>query len=66
MKEPKLDIATKKYTGETTVISVRIPKDMLADVDKVASFTGWTRNELLSRFIEFSLKHVEIINSDSE
>ena len=65
MEEPRLDIIPKRYTGETTVISVRIPKDMLADIDEVAAKTGWTRNELLSRYIEFSLRHTEIINTDT-
>ena len=64
MYEPRLDIIPKKYTGETTVISLRIPKDMLADIDDFASKTGWTRNELLTRYIEFSLEHTDIISSD--
>lgn len=66
MKEPRLDIVPKKYTGETTVISLRIPKDMLLDIDRVAQMTGWTRNELLTRFIEFSLKHAEIVKSETD
>ena len=66
MKEPRLDIVPKKYTGETTVISLRIPKVMLRDLDQVAGTAGWTRNELLTRFIEFSLKHAEIVKADTE
>ena len=62
MTEPTLSITPKKYTGDTTVISVRIPRDMLSDIDEITSKTGWTRNELLTRFIEFSLKHTDIIS----
>ncbi len=62
MTEPTLNITPKKYTGDTTVISVRIPRDMLSDIDEITSKTGWTRNELLTRFIEFSLTHTDIIS----
>ena len=41
---PKLIIPPKKYKGETTVVSVRMPKNMIADLDKVAKITGRTRN----------------------
>lgn len=66
MNGPRLDIVPKRYTGGTTVISLRIPKDMLKDIDEVAGATGWTRNELLTRFIEFSLKHAEIVKTDTD
>lgn len=59
-KEPILRITPKKYTGETTIMSVRIPKDMLAQIDSVAELTGRTRNELLLKCITFSLDHMEI------
>ena len=57
---PKLIIPQKKYKGETTVISVRMPKDMLREVDAVAQKTGRTRNELILTCIEFALQHMEI------
>ena len=41
-------------------MSVRIPKDMLAQIDSVAELTGRTRNELLLKCITFSLDHMEI------
>ena len=58
--EKKLIIQPQKYRGETSVISMRMPKDMLADVDAVAAQTGRTRNEILMRSIEFALEHMEI------
>lgn len=60
MKEPKLVLTQKKYTGETSIISMRIPKDMLKDIDAVASKTGRNRNELLMIALEFALQHMEI------
>ena len=60
MEELKLQIGVKKYTEESTVISFRLPKDMLQDVDSVAQATGRTRNEILTTSLEFALKHMEI------
>lgn len=60
MNEKKLKITPKKYTGESTIISMRLPKDMLRDIDAVAAETGRTRNELLALCIEFALGNMEI------
>lgn len=62
MTDPKLEIIPKKYSGESTVISLRITKAMLADIDKIAAETGRTRNELMALGLEFALKHIEIID----
>lgn len=60
MDRPILQIPQKKYTGESSVISMRIPKDMLADIDRVAEVTGRTRNEILTTGLEFALNHMII------
>lgn len=59
-EERKLIIQQQKYRGETSVTSMRMPKDMLAEIDKVAAETGRTRNEILMMSIEFALEHMEI------
>ncbi len=64
MDNPKLIITSRKYTGETSIISMRIPKDMLKDIDKIADETGRTRNELLTTCLDFSLKNMEILNDE--
>lgn len=58
--EEKLIISPQKYGGETTVISMRMPKKMLMVIDKIASKTGRTRNEILMLSMEFALDHMEI------
>lgn len=60
MDEKKLIIRPVKYSGETMVTSVRLPKELVMAVDAVANDTGRTRNELLITFIEFALDHLEI------
>ena len=65
MDGPIFLIRQKKYLGETSVISMRIPKDMLTDIDKAAEISGRTRNEILSMSLEFALNHMEIIAPES-
>ena len=60
MDAPKLKITPKIYVEDTTVISMRLPKDMLAELDKVAAATGRTRNDILTMGLEFALSHMEI------
>lgn len=55
-----LKLTPKKYSGETSVISMRLPKDMLKDIDDIADKTGRTRNEILSLSLEFAISHMEI------
>lgn len=57
-EEKKLVILPLKYSGETTVISMRMPKDMLADIDKIAEKTGRTRNEILMLSMEFAIERI--------
>ena len=60
MGRPVFELWPKKYCGETSVISMRLPKDMLKDIDEIAEKTGRTRNEILSLSLEFALSHMEI------
>ena len=59
--ENVLRIEAKKYVEESVVISSRIPKDMLQDIDFVAKESGRTRNEIITMFLDFALKNTEII-----
>ena len=61
MEEPILRIGAKRYTEESTVVSFRLPKDMLREIDGVARNTGRTRNEIVSASLEFALRHMEIL-----
>ncbi len=60
MADKKLIIRPHKYGGETAVISLRLPKEMLSVIDQVASETGRTRNEILVKSIEYALDNMEI------
>ena len=60
MIEKKLVIKPHRFGGETAVISLRLPKEMLAVIDQVATDTGRTRNEILVLSMEFALENMEI------
>ena len=60
MDDITLRIDAKKYTEESTVVSFRLPKDMLKEIDTVAQTTGRTRNEIVTTSLEFALRHMEI------
>ena len=66
MSEPVLRISPKKYQSETTIISMRIAKDMVKDIDQVAALTGRNRNEILTMSLEFALTHMEIVMKENE
>ena len=59
MADKKLIIQPHRYGNETSVISVRLPKDMLAVIDRVAAETGRTRNEIIVTSMEFALETLE-------
>ena len=60
MEKPIFQIAQKQYTGESAVVSVRMPKDMLADIDEAARISGRTRNEIITLALEFALGNLVI------
>lgn len=45
---------------KTTVVSARLPDDLLKQLDSLCQKTGRTRNELLVTCIEFALEHAEV------
>lgn len=61
MEIPTLKIKPKKYTGESTVVSMRMPRDMVKEIDGIATATGYTRTELMMLCLEFSLQHMQIV-----
>ena len=60
MSDKKLIIKPHRFGGETAVISLRLPKEMLSVIDQVASDTGRTRNEILVMSMEYALVNMEI------
>lgn len=57
---PEFRLRVKKYTAASTVVSIRIPKDMLQALDEIAEETGRTRNEIITKSLEFAMEHLAI------
>ena len=66
MEKPTLRITPKKYAGESTIVSMRMSKELLKDIDAVATATGRNRNEILTMSLEFALNHMEIVMKERE
>ena len=60
MAEKKLIISSKKYRGETSVVSARLPIDLIKKIDKICEVTGRTKNEVIQMCLEFSIDNIEI------
>ena len=58
--DKKLEIKSKKYRGETTVISSRVPVDLVERLDYIAKDSGRTRNEVIQLCLEFAADNIEI------
>lgn len=58
--EKKLIISAKKYRGDTSVVSVRLPNDLIQKIDEIVEKTGRTRNEIMQTCIEFSIEQLII------
>ena len=65
MEKPILRITPKKYAGETTIVSMRMAKELLKEIDAAAGATGRNRNEILTMCLEFALNHMEIVIKES-
>lgn len=57
----KFIVRTKKSYGENTVVSCRMPLELVDKLDKIGNKTGRTRNELILRCVEFALDKLEIV-----
>lgn len=62
----KLVIKPNKYGGKSSVVSARIPDEMLSQLDTLSAETGRSRNELLVTMIEFALDNIVIANDEDK
>lgn len=62
MDDKKLRISIKKYTGDTSVVSARLPVELVRSIDNIGNQTGRTRNEIIQLCLEFAVENLEIEN----
>ena len=64
MSEKKLVISSKKFRGDSSVVSVRLPNDMIAKLDSIAEKTGRTRNEIIQKCLTYSIENIQVVNNE--
>ena len=60
MLKEKLIISSKKYRGDSAVVSVRLPDELVKKLDEIADETGRTRNEVVQKCLAYSVDNLEI------
>lgn len=62
MNDDKLLIKPKRPKGDDghKVFSVRLKEDMVIQLDVLAADTGYSRNELIMKLLEFALERCEV------
>ena len=58
MEKKELIITSKKYKGETTVVSARLPIDMVRELDRIGEKTGRNRNEIITLCLEYAIDNI--------
>lgn len=59
LADKKLFIPSKRYKGDTSVVSARLPNELIKDLDRVAEITGRNRNEIIMLCLEFAIENLE-------
>ena len=60
MSKEKLVISSKKYRGDSTVVSIRLPDELVKKLDEIAEETGRTRNEVIQKCLSYAVDNLEI------
>ena len=63
MADNKLVISSKKFRGDSSVVSVRLPNDMIEKLDAIAKQTGRTRNEIIQKCLAYSIENIEVTDN---
>ena len=50
----------RKYDDGNRVISIRIPEELLAELDTLANTANRSRNEIINLILEHGIKNIEI------
>lgn len=59
MANQKLVIPPKKYKGDTSVVSTRLPNEMIKCLDNIAQSTGRNRNEIIMTCLEYAIENLD-------
>ena len=60
MNDKTLKIKKRGEDGNR-VISVRIPEEILAELDRIAKESNYSRNELINLILAYGIENLEIV-----
>lgn len=60
MPDKTLKITIKKYQGNSSVVSIRLPNELISSLDEISKMTGRTRNDIVQKCLEFAIENMEI------
>ena len=60
MDDNKFVITQKKFSGDSSVLSIRLPNELIEQLDKIASETNRTRSDIAQKCLEFAVDNIEI------
>lgn len=58
--ENKLTLTAKKHTIETSVVSLRIPNDLISKIESISKQTNRTKSDIIVKCLDFALENIEI------
>lgn len=58
--DKKLIVSAKKNKSETSVVSLRLPVDVIERIDEICEKTGRTRSEIIAMSLDFALENLVI------
>lgn len=65
MQDKKLVISTKKFKEDsTTIISARVPTELLKKIENLAKKTNRNRNEMVQILLSFAVENTVIKEED--
>lgn len=60
MDEKKLIISQKRFSGDSSVLSLRVPNELVSQLDGIAETTKRTRNDIILKCLEYAVQNIEI------
>ena len=60
MDDKKLVIRPKKFSGDSSVLSLGLPNELVAKLDEIAENTKRTRNDIVLKCLEYAVQNIEI------
>ena len=64
--DKKLKIKQRKYSGSSSVVSIRMPNQLIQRIDETAQITGRNRNDIIMRCLDFALDNLGIEEDDND